>query len=149
MKFLNKPFGSEKLFQDFSDSEKRELLNWDQFFLTSEKKRRDGKLKVVDLSGAQPLAKRLSDRELDTLIEIRKLMSNADSTTGSKAIALYKKVLKLAPWDEICLMSIGVEYAEAGNFKEGIQWLQKAMAMNPNNERVRKNLEAVKAATNQ
>ena len=68
------------------------------------------------------------------------------TTSGEKAIALYKKIATLAPWDEICLMTIGVEYANTGDYNEAIKWLKKALAVNPKNGRVRSNLEGVMAA---
>ena len=89
---------------------------------------------------------RLSDAELDRLIEAQRLMRKADSTSGPQAISLYKQAAKLTPWDEVYLMSIGVEYAQAGDYRKGGQRLEEALALNPDNQRVRKNLNAVKQA---
>ena len=55
MGFFSKLSNSEKLFQDFSDEEKFELLNWDLSYLTSKKKRREGALKEMDTSAKRML----------------------------------------------------------------------------------------------
>ena len=114
--------------------------------LKTEKTRRQGDIKVINITRFRDLAARLSDQELERLVKIRQLTAKGDATRGSQAIGFYKRVAKLAPWDEICLMSIGVEYAQAGNFNEGIRWLKKAYALNPSNTRVPSNLEKVQAA---
>jgi tetratricopeptide (TPR) repeat protein len=137
-----------RLFGAFSDNEKRAMLDWNMFFLQSERARRSGNVTVCDLTGASATAQRLSDAELDRLIEIRQLVEKADATSGSAAIALYKRIADLAPWDEICLMSIGTEYANAGDFTEAVRWYKKALAANPDSDRVRANLQRVRAFAN-
>lgn len=145
MRWLSNLFGRNPLFGEFSDDEKRAMLDWNILFLLSERERREGKVTICDLTGACASVARLSDAELNRLIEIRQLVEQADRTSGSEAIALYKKVSELAPWDEICLMSIGVEHANAGNYIEAVRWLKKALVLNPDNDRVRSNLQKVRA----
>jgi tetratricopeptide (TPR) repeat protein len=147
MSILGKLFRSQVLFQGFSDSEKRQLLEIDHTRLHGEKMRREGKVKVIDIDTTQDnIIKRISDKELAQLVRIRELTRKADSTSNIAAIHLYKQVLKLAPWDEISMMSIGVEYANARNFSKAIRWLEKAAKVNPSNARVKRNLDGVKAA---
>lgn len=133
------------LFAGFSDEEKRDLSTRNVLMLEAEKSKRQGG-NVQVLGERHGLVERLSDEELNRLIEIRKLMMKGDATKGAEAISQYKQVATLAPWDDICLMSIGVEYANAGNFGEAIRWLEKALALNPSNARIRNNLEGVKDA---
>ena len=137
------------MFADYSIEEKREMVSWNLVFLEGEKGRRAGTVEMVDTTGNQELLHRLADEELDHLIKIRSLYAEADGQTGMPAIALYRQIEELAPWDEICPMTIGVEYANAGQMEDAIPWLEKAMAMNPENERVRTNYEGIMAAAEQ
>lgn len=147
MSLLSNLFGNQILFQSFSVSEKRELLEIDHSSLNAEKIDRKGGIKVIQVDfSKENLIKKLQDEELDQLILIREYTRKADSTSGSSAINLYKKVLKLVPWDEISMMSIGVEYANSRNFGNAIKWLEKAFRENPSNQRVKNNLNGVKAA---
>ena len=41
-------------------------------------------------------------------------------------------------------MSYGCILATQGNISEGIKWVEKAVQMNPTNERAKKNLQAMK-----
>ena len=94
---------------------------------------------------ARGLTSRLSNAELRRLIRIRRLTDKADQTEGAKAIRLYKKVSRLAPWDEICVMSIGVTYANGRDYRKALRWLEKALKLNPASGRVRANLQRVKS----
>lgn len=147
MNILKELFGSHSILQEFSESERRQLLKIDQTRLHSEKMRRNGKVKVIDVDITQnDLVKRVSDSELSQILHILELTRKADTTSGRRAISFYREILKLAPWDEISIMSIGVEHANAGNFGKAIRWLEKAAKANPSNARVRRNLDGVKAA---
>ena len=146
MKWLRRLFGMSNLFAQFSDDEKRMMLDWNMLYLKGERVRRTGQVPVADMTGAPDMIRRVSDAELERLIELRGLVERAMTTSGEKAIALYKKIATLAPWDEICLMTIGVEYANTGDYNEAIKWLKKALAVNPKNGQVRSNLEGVMAA---
>ena len=146
MNWFRRFFTRQTLFLGFTNSDKRRMLDWNMVVLLAEKERRRGTLTVIDLTRADSLTQRLSDAELDRLIKIRRLFSRADATSGTEAIALYKQVAALAPWDEICLMTIGVEYAQMRRFDQAMPWLEKAFALNPENTRVRSNLENIAAA---
>ena len=143
-------FGKKNLFSKFSDDEKRGMLKWDSNLLiqTRERRKKGEKATVISVNGGDfSVIDRLSNAELDTIISARELVGKADSISGNKAIALYKKAAELAPWDEIIAQSIGVEYAQAKNFQESLLWLEKALTLNPNSQTVRANYEFVKKAS--
>lgn len=132
---------TKQFFQAFTDDEKRELLKYSFDLLTKLTLQRmvKGKNEVLGTDADCSRIARLSDADLDRLLQIRILMDQADAKSGPEAISLYKKVSNLAPWHEICLQSIGVEYAQAGNLEAGKRWLEKALLVNPNSESVRQN----------
>lgn len=154
--FTKKP----KLFADFTLAEKRELSDRAMPYLIMHQKLRAGTISSDQLmttdeyredEGARgfrddQLVARLSDEELGALIEVKELNRQADATSGPSAIKLYKHIVKRTPWDEVSMMSIGVEYANAGQFPTAISWLERAAEANPNNERVQRNLSGVRAA---
>ena len=49
----------------------------------------------------------------------------------------------MAPWDSITVMSVGVQYFRMNDIDNAIVWLKKAPKMDPDNERIRENLQAV------
>ena len=149
-----------KLFAGFTPAEQRELSDRALTYLVLHRKLRGGEVASDRVQTTEEyrqeegavgfrdddLVGRMSDAELDALIEIKELNRQADATSGPTAIKLYKQILKRAPWDEIAMMSIGVEYAQAGQFPTAISWLERAAKANPDDNRVKKNLAAVKAA---
>lgn len=148
MSLLKRILGKPAAFERFSDQEKRQLLEFNATTLRMERMARSQGTSVTfsDTDSRGQLLKRLSDTELAELERMRTLYDQADASSGPQAIALYQEVSELAPWDEVCLMSIGVEYAQAGQFDKAIEWLEKATQLNPSNTRVRDNLMAVQAA---
>lgn len=148
MNLLKRILGKPTAFESFSDQEKRHLLEFSAAALRMERMARSQGASIT-LANTDPrgqLLQRLSDTELAQLERIRGLYDQADATSGPEAIALYQEVSQLAPWDEVCLMSIGVEHAQAGRFDQAIEWLGKAAQVNPSNTRVRDNLMAVQVA---
>ena len=85
---------------------------------------------------------------MERLIQIRKMADEAVEKSNEgvslDALNLYKKIVKLAPWDDISLMSIGTLYAQSGDFHNGLIWLEKALQVNPENKEVKRNYEPVK-----
>ena len=148
MSLLKRILGKPAAFKSFSDPEKRQLLEFNAAALRMERTARSQGTSITfsDTDAKGQLLNRLSDRELAELERIRTLYDRADGSSGPEAIALYREVSQSAPWDEICLMSIGVEYAQVGQFDQAIEWLEKAAQVNPSNTRVRDNLMAVQAA---
>jgi Flp pilus assembly protein TadD len=151
MSLLKRILGKPTAFGSFSDQQKRQLLEFNAAALRMERMARSQGTSITfsNADSQGQLLKRLSDTELTQLERIRALSDSADATRGAEAIALYQEVSQLAPWDEICLMSIGVEYAQAGQFDLAAQWLEKASRVNPSNPRVRDNLMAVQVAGGQ
>lgn len=66
------------------------------------------------------------------------------SSDPEAAIRKYEQVLEICGWDEISMMSIGNCLANMGRFEEGIGWLEKAVSADPDNARVKENLESIK-----
>lgn len=151
MSLLKRILGRSTAFESFSDQERRQLLEFSAAALRMERMARSqgASITFANTDSRGQLLKRLSDTELAQLEQIRTLCDKADATSGPEAIALYQEVSQLAPWDEVCLMSIGVEHAQAGRFDQAIEWLGKAAQVNPANTRVRDNLMAVQVAGGQ
>lgn len=59
------------------------------------------------------------------------------------AIQHYREALKLAPGYDQYLMSVGCCYANMGQLRIGLKYLQRAAEISPNNERIRNNLAGV------
>ena len=134
-------------FSRYSDDQKRVLVDIKRPFLDAEKARRKLNAAKSADDHLSRLMQTLTDHELDRLIQIRSLCDLADSASGRTAIAVYQQASSLAPWDEVTLMSIGVEYAGMNEFDQAIHWLERALALNPRNERVRSNLENIRMAS--
>jgi len=148
MSLLKRILGRPTAFESFSDQEKRRLLEFNAAALRMEQMARTqgNSITFSKADSQSQLLKRLSGTELAQLEQIRTLYDKADATSGPEAIALYREISQLAPWDEVCLMSIGVEHAQAGRFDQAIEWLGRAAQINPANTRVRDNLMALQVA---
>jgi tetratricopeptide (TPR) repeat protein len=68
--------------------------------------------------------------------------SRGDMPTAARQ---YRKAFELNPYNDLTLMSYGVVLARQGNLREGIQWVEKAVRVNPDNERAKRNLKGMKA----
>lgn len=62
----------------------------------------------------------------------------------AKAIQIYKQALELAPNCDLYLMSIGCSFGNLGQPGEGLQYLEEAAAISPNNARIRNNLAGIR-----
>jgi tetratricopeptide (TPR) repeat protein len=63
-----------------------------------------------------------------------------------RAIDLYKDALTLAPGCDLYLMSIGCCYANLGDLRRGLRYLERAHEISPGEERIKRNLMGVKQA---
>lgn len=63
-----------------------------------------------------------------------------------EAVEFYRKALKLAPGCDLYLMSIGCCYANMGNVRRGLRYLERAYEISPNEERIKRNLLGVRQA---
>lgn len=148
MSWTRNLFGRGGPFSRFSDDEKRALLELDEAYLRVECQRRfgGGGIFIAEMTEARFLVLRLSDGELNQLVEICRLKKKTRATSGPKAIALCRQVAHLAPWDENCLTSIGSECARACDSAKAVRWFERALALNPANDSARANLEKARAS---
>lgn len=138
-------------FLGLSDDEKRLLLDFPIDVLEYRRLDIEGKGGgVVVIPGASDkaikLLKRIKEKQdLENLIHIRKLSDQADMSQFPHDIEIYKKVLDLAPWDSISTMSIGSSYWNNEQKAKGVEWTRKAHQLDPNNIRIKRNLEGMLA----
>lgn len=104
------------------------------------------KLMMVDSQTTPELLRKLTVAELERLKESVEFAKKADQAGGSSATEYYRKAAETNPYNSIAVMSYGVSLAEAGNLREGIKWVEKARAVDPSNERIRRNLNAMRAS---
>ena len=93
------------------------------------------------------LLRKLSIPELETLRASVTSAMEGDkypATMPSSAAKAYKKAFELNPYNDLALMSYGCTIANMGNIREGMRWVEKALAVNPENERARMNIEGMK-----
>ena len=57
----------------------------------------------------------------------------------------YRQAFEANPFNDVAIMSYGCLLAGQGKLKEGIQWVRKAIEVNPLNVRARQNLAAMEA----
>jgi len=140
---------SLKLLSALSNEEKRSLLDLSKEILSAlliKKKSGDKLMLHHSASGSNVDMEKLSVEELKYLVRIQELTSDADKHQPSDfhgRINKYNKVLEIAPWDSISVMSIGVQYYKMGKRSDSIEWLKYAFEIDPQNRRIRDNLEAV------
>ena len=95
------------------------------------------------------LLKKLTVEELESLCESAECGQKADSFADRgdlvNAAKCYREAFELNPYNDLALLSYGVALAQQGNLREGIKWVQKALDVNPDSERIRNNLSAMKA----
>ncbi len=63
-----------------------------------------------------------------------------------EAIELYKTALIVAPGCDLYLMSIGCCYANIGNLRRALKYLERANEISPGEERIKQNLQGVRRA---
>ncbi len=63
-----------------------------------------------------------------------------------EAIRLYREALRLAPGCDLYLMSIGCCYANMGQPRAGLPYLERAAQISPANARIQRNLAGVRQA---
>jgi len=113
------------------------------------KRKREGtKLDIVygDDMEVPGLLEQLEIQDLEILAQSVRVSMEADGLHGSTAAAeLYKQAFELNPYNDVALMSYGRCLARQGSLREGIKWVEKAVEINPGNDRARSNLRAMKA----
>ena len=86
--------------------------------------------------------------DLETLAEAVQFCRRADALPNpntAEAANLMLKATELNPYFDIAFMSYGCTIANLGRLREGIMWVEKALAINPKNERARRNIQGMKA----
>jgi tetratricopeptide (TPR) repeat protein len=98
---------------------------------------------------AVPLLRKLEIPDLENLLEAVQSFIKADEPVArgdlAEAARMYRKVIDINPYHDLALMSYGTCLARQGNLREGVKWVEKAVKVNPNNERAKRNLQAMKS----
>ncbi len=81
-------------------------------------------------------------KELTTIVD--KANAAGRLNNHGEAIRLYREALKRAPGCDMYLMSIGCSYANMGELKKGLAYLERAAEISPRNERINRNLAGVR-----
>jgi tetratricopeptide (TPR) repeat protein len=139
------PLNTKELFPLLSLEEKRRVLDLNEFYLQSTLSARRGRVNVVDAGMNSEFVDRMTDQEIMEAIELARLSREAtDATDHRKAIRIFEQIVAKAPFDSISMMSIGVHYAGLGDGRKAVSYLEKALRSDPNNQRIRENLEGIR-----
>lgn len=97
---------------------------------------------------AVPLLRKLEVADLEKVLEAAKFTIEADKAAQQRnlpeAARLFRKAIDFNLYHDLALMSYGTTIGMQGNLREGIKWVEKAIQVNPKNERARRNLQAMK-----
>lgn len=102
---------------------------------------------IMEDQTALSLIRRLRIDELEQLlasVEAAQEGDRAASSNMSRAATCYKKAADINPYNDTALMSYGCALANQGNLREGVKWVEKAVKVNPANERAKRNLQGIK-----
>lgn len=159
MNWLKRIFGSEKqvgkgdssqihakeLFPNLSLNEKRKVLDMNTFYLQSVLSSRKGQVQVVNVDMDADFVNKMTDDEILEAIELARLSQKAtDASDHKEAIRIFEQIIAKAPFDSVSMMSIGVRYANLGDGRKAVQYLEKALQSDPNNQRIRNNLNGIR-----
>lgn len=104
-----------------------------------------GEAKLVNVGVEADFVKKLSDDEIREAIELSRLTQKASTADNPKeALRLFKQIVDRVPFDSISMLSIGVCYANLGQGRKAVSYVEKALESDPDNERIRQNLEAIR-----
>jgi len=109
-----------------------------------EKKGEQAPAIVMEDEAALTLLRKLRVDELEQLSASVKAAQEGDRAADSMAASCYKRACEINPYNDIALMSYGCALANQGNLREGIKWVEKAVKVNPKNDRARRNLQGMK-----
>ena len=138
--------GKKELFPTLSLDEKRKLLDLTEWYLQSVlSARKGGEAKLVNVGVEADFVEKLSDDEIREAIELSRLTQKASTADNPKeALRLFKQIVDRVPFDSISMLSIGVCYANLGQGRKAVSYVEKALESDPDNERIRQNLEAIR-----
>jgi tetratricopeptide (TPR) repeat protein len=135
----------KELFPKLTLEEKRTLINLNEWYLEGVLSSREGKTEIVDTEQKYDFIEKLDDEEIKEALELLRLSAEGERASNPKdALKIFQKLAKRAPFDSIALLSIGVCYANLGNGKEAVSYVEKALEIDPENERIKENLEGIK-----
>ncbi len=94
------------------------------------------------------LLRRLEVADLERLAEAVRLGQQGDRAAPrdlEEAAEHYRRAAELNPYNDLALMSYGVALAKLGRVREGIEWVERAVKINPKSQRARDNLRLMRA----
>ncbi len=151
MAFFDRLFRRKKrkeLFQRLTLEEKRKVLDLSEFYLRSVLDAKSGRAKVHEIDTGTEYVQKMTDDDIKEAIELARLQRKATAATEAGnhrgAIRIYEQICAKAPFDSISMMSIGIHYAHLGDGPKAVRYLEKALQSDPNNQRVRRNLESIR-----
>lgn len=137
-----------ELFSKLSPAERREALDLDDFYLQSLLDARRGRGTIVHVGVDLSFTSRMTDSDIEEAVRITRLqkqaMAASEAGNHREAIRLLEQIVHIAPFDSISMMSLGVQYANLRNGAEAVRWLERALRVDPDNDRIRRNLSAIK-----
>jgi len=102
---------------------------------------------VTDDETPFTILRKLPVADIEILMQSVEYSMKADKAVDSREqMQLYRKAAELNPYNDLALMSYGCAAANDGNLREGIKWVEKALKVNPDNARARRNLQGMKAS---
>jgi len=136
---------TKELFPKLSLEEKRRLLNLTELYLQGVLSARKGQVKVINVGVKADFLDKLDDDEIMEAIELARLSQKGEKATNpQEALRIFKQIVKKAPFDSISMLSIGVCYANLGDGRKAVSFVEKALKSDPNNQRIRENLEGIR-----
>ena len=115
--------------------------------IIKEKKGEQAPAIVMEDEADLVLLRRLRVDELERLlasVEAGLEGERAATSDMSRAAGFFKKAADINPYNDLALMSYGCALANQGKLREGVKWVEKAVKVNPRNERAKRNLQGMK-----
>jgi tetratricopeptide (TPR) repeat protein len=75
---------------------------------------------------------------------VDKAFASGQRGNYKESIQHYKKALEIAPGCDLFLMSIGVGYAQLGQKRKAVSYLERAAKISPGNSRIRDNCSNIR-----
>jgi len=135
----------EELFPQLSLEEKRRLLNLSESSLQMVLSSREAQFTLVDAGMNIKFLEKMSDDEIMAAMELIRLCQKATNAADPReSIRIYEKIIAKAPFDSISMLSIGVCYANLGDGRKAVSYVERALRSDPDNQRIRQNLEGIR-----
>jgi len=106
---------------------------------------REAQFTLVDAGMNIEFLEKMSDDEIMAAMELIRLCQKATNATDPReSIRIYEKIIAKAPFDSISMLSIGVCYANLGDGRKAVSYVERALRSDPHNQRIRQNLEGIR-----